>query len=104
MLMGAPRSWSIPTIARHVFRLLWMKRELRDVARQVSDLENTLREQEAKVARLSREIAEFVVRLDKLEAEKREADKEALTSGHTLKQLEQEIGRATSRITTYVGE
>jgi chromosome segregation protein len=83
---------------------LSMKRELRDVARQVSDLENTLREQEAKVARLSREIAEFVVRLDKLEAEKREADKEALTSGHTLKQLEQEIGRATSRITTYVGE
>src|SRR5437764_655785 len=83
---------------------LSMKRELRDVSRQVDELENALREQEGKVARLAREITELVARLDKLEAEKRDADKDAMTSGHTLKQLEQEIGRATSRIATYVSE
>ncbi|HKD90362.1 MAG TPA: chromosome segregation protein SMC [Terriglobales bacterium] len=83
---------------------LSMKRELRDVSRLVGDLESALREQEAKVAGLTREIAELVVRLDRLEAEKHDADHDALSSGHTLKQLEQEIGRATSRTETYIRE
>src|SRR5207237_3205147 len=80
---------------------LSMKRELRDVSRQVNELENALREQETRVALLGRKIAEFSSLLERLEAEKLEAERNALTTGHTLKQLDQEIGRASERIQTY---
>ncbi|MBV8206263.1 MAG: chromosome segregation protein SMC [Acidobacteria bacterium] len=83
---------------------LSMKRELRDLMRQVDQLEKALREQEATVGRLARDIAELSQRLEKLEAEKREADRQAMTSGHTLKQLDHEISRATTRIETFMAE
>jgi chromosome segregation protein len=76
---------------------LSMKRELRDLTRQVGDLEAALREQEATVLRLGREIAELTTELEKLESEKLLAEKAALTSEHTLKQTEQELGRASER-------
>jgi chromosome segregation protein len=83
---------------------LAMKRELRDIARQVSDLENTLREEERRSALLTREIAELTGTLERLEAEKREADRQAMTSGHSLKQLDSEMARTRERLSTYERE
>jgi chromosome segregation protein len=77
---------------------LSMKRELREVLRQVSDLENTLREEEGRAATLAREITELSARLERLENEKREADRLALTSGHNLRQLESEVTRIAQRV------
>lgn len=83
---------------------LAMKRELRDVARQVADLENTLREEERRSALLTREIGELTGTLERLEAEKREADRQAMTSGHSLKQLDSEMARTRERLSTYERE
>ena len=83
---------------------LAMKRELRDIARQVADLENTLREEERRSALLTREIGELTGTLERLEAEKREADRQAMTSGHSLKQLDSEMARTRERLATYERE
>ncbi len=77
---------------------LSMKRELRDVMRQMEDIENTLREEERRCLTLGREIQELTVLLERLENEKREADKLAMTSGHALKQLESEVERISKRV------
>jgi chromosome segregation protein len=77
---------------------LSMKRELREVLRQVAELENAVREEEGRAATLSREISELSARLDRLENEKREADRLALTSGHNLRQLESEVTRIAERV------
>src|SRR5208283_2245618 len=47
---------------------------------------------------LGREIKEYTSLLDRLEEEKREAEKQAMTSGHLLKQLENEMTRVRERI------
>ncbi len=83
---------------------LSMKRELRDLVRQIDDLERTLRAQEAHVATLGREIAELASLLAKLEHEKMEAEKSALSASHTLKQLETDWQRAGERAQVYLRE
>ncbi len=70
---------------------LSMKRELRDVLRQLGELEQALRHEEMRVLTLGREIKDLTSLLDRLEGEKREAEKQAMTSGHLLQQLESEF-------------
>jgi chromosome segregation protein len=79
---------------------LSMKRELRDVLRQVGDLEQALRHEEMRVLTLGREIKDLTSLLDRLEGEKREAEKQAMTSGHLLQQLESEFSRVSERLQT----
>jgi len=79
---------------------LSMKRELRDVLRQLGELEQGLRHEEMRVLTLGREIKELTSLLDRLENEKREAEKQAMTSGHLLQQLESEFTRAGERLQT----
>ena len=83
---------------------LAMKRELRDVQKQINDLERGLRDQEARVGVLGREIVELTSLLDNLEAERREADKLAMTTGHNLRQLESEMARVRERLGNYERE
>ncbi len=83
---------------------LSMKRDLREVQRHMEDLERSLRDQEARVGVLGKEIHELTSLLDNLEAEKREAEKQAMTSGHSLRQLDQEMMRVRERMTTYERE
>ncbi len=77
---------------------LSMKRELREVLRQLEDLERALREEEMRVLTLGREIKDFTSLLERLEAEKREADHQSMTSGHMLQQLDAEMARVTERM------
>ena len=79
---------------------LSMKRELRDVLRLLGDLESTLRNEELRVLTLAREIKELASRLDRLETEKRAAEKQAMTSGHMLQQLDSEMVRVGERLST----
>ena len=83
---------------------LSMKRDLREVQRHMEDLERSLRDQEARVGVLGKEIAELTSLLDNLEADKRDAEKQAMTSGHSLRQLDQEMVRVRDRMTTYERE
>jgi len=77
---------------------LSMKRELREVLRQLEDLERALRDEEMRVLTLGREIKDLSSLLDRLDAEKREAEHQALTSGHMLQQLESEMTRVGERL------
>ncbi|MGH9504421.1 MAG: chromosome segregation protein SMC [Terriglobales bacterium] len=79
---------------------LSMKRELRDVLRQLGELEQALRHEEMRVLTLGREIKDLTSLLDRLEGEKREAEKQAMTSGHLLQQLESEFSRVSERVMT----
>jgi len=79
---------------------LSMKRELRDVMRLLNELESALRNDELLVLTLGREIKELASRLDRLEAEKLEAEKHAMTSGHRLQQLDSEMARVGERLST----
>ncbi len=77
---------------------LSMKRELRDVLRQLGDLEQALKHEEMRVLTLGREMKDLTSLLDRLEGEKREAEKQAMTSGHLLQQLESEFSRVSERL------
>jgi chromosome segregation protein len=77
---------------------LSMKRELREVLRQVEDLERAVRQEEMHVLTLGREIRDFVSTLERLEREKREAEHQSMTSGHMLQQLDSEMARVTERM------
>jgi chromosome segregation protein len=79
---------------------LSMKRELRDVLRQLGELEQALRHEEMRVLTLGREMKDLTSLLDRLESEKREAEKQAMTSGHLLQQLESEVTRVSERLHT----
>ena len=79
---------------------LSMKRELRDVMRLMADLEAALRDDEIRVITLGREIKELASRLEHLETEKRNAEKQAMTSGHMLQQLDAEMARVGERLNT----
>ncbi len=80
---------------------LSLKRELRDVMKACVDLEAAIQNEQSKVQMLGRELAEFAKLLRTLEDERREAEKQALTSGHALKQLESELARTEQRLNTY---
>ncbi len=79
---------------------LSMKRELRDVMRTVTELEEALRNENLRVLTLGREIKQQTSLLDRLESEMREAEKQAMTSGHFLQQLDSEMSRVTGRLQT----
>ena len=79
---------------------LSMKRELRDVLRLLTELEQALRHEEMRVLTLGREIKDLTSLLDRLEGEKREAEKQAMTSGHLLQQLNSEFTRVSERLET----
>ena len=83
---------------------LSMKRELRDVLLQMGDLERAMGEKETYIAALGRDIAELTGLLQRLEDEKRESERQAMTSEHTLRQLESEMTRVRERLTTYERE
>ena len=76
---------------------LSMKRELREVLRQIEDLERALRDEEMRVLVLGREIKDFTSLLERLEGEKREAEHQSMTSGHMLQQLDSELFRVSER-------
>ena len=80
---------------------LQMKRELRDVQRQIDELTGRLAAQEQTVSRLGGEIQELMTLLDKLEAERRDSEQKVMTSGHSLRQLEGEMARVRERMTGY---
>ena len=77
---------------------LSMKRDLRDVMRLLEELERALQEKELRVVALAREIKEYTSLLDRLDEEKRAAEKQAMTSGHMLSQLEAEMQRVGERL------
>ena len=77
---------------------LSMKRELREVMRQLEDLERGLRDEETRVMTLGREIKELTELLERLEGEKREAEHQAMTQGHMLRQLDSEMARVSERL------
>jgi len=77
---------------------LSMKRELREVLRNLEELERALRDGEARGLMLGREIKELTALLDRLEEDKREAEKQAMTSGHMLQQLDAEMDRVGERL------
>ena len=77
---------------------LSMKRELREVLRQLDDLERALRDEEGRVLTLGREIKELTSLLERLDGEKREAEHQTMTSGHMLQQLDSEMTRVSERL------
>jgi chromosome segregation protein len=77
---------------------LSMKRELREVLRQAEDLERALRQEEMRVLTLGREIKDLTSLLERLDGEKREAEHQAMTSGHMLQQLDSEMVRVSERL------
>ena len=83
---------------------LSMKRELRELLRQLDELERALREEEGRVQVLARSISELIALLQQLEDERREAEKAAMTTGHTLRQLDGEMSRVRERLNVYERE
>jgi len=81
---------------------LSMKRELREVLRQVEELERALTAEEIRVLALGREIKELSSLLERLEGEKRQAEHQAMTSGHMLQQLDSEMTRVSERLNVAV--
>jgi chromosome segregation protein len=77
---------------------LSMKRELREVMRQLEETERALREEEMKVLMLGREIRELTALLERLDGEKRDAEHQSMTSGHMLRQLDAEMARVAERM------
>ncbi len=61
-------------------------------------------EKETYIAALGRDIAELTGLLQRLEDEKRESERQAMTSEHTLRQLESEMTRVRERLGTYERE
>jgi chromosome segregation protein len=76
---------------------LSMKRELRDVLRLLAELEQALGREETRVLSLGREIKELISLVERLEADKREAEKAAMTSDHALRQIDLEMARVRER-------
>src|SRR5262249_23107942 len=80
---------------------LSLKRELRELARQAADLELAITNEDSTIQTLTRELKELAKLLSSLEEERREAEKQALTSGHALKQMESDLARTEQRLNTY---
>jgi chromosome segregation protein len=80
---------------------LSLKRELREVSKLAVELEAVIQNEQGRVQTLGRELTELGKLLSTLEEERREAEKQALTSGHALKQMETELARTEQRLNTY---
>ena len=83
---------------------LQMKRDLREVQHQIEELGARLGAQEHSAALLGSEIHALASLLENLEAERRESEQKVMTSGHSLRQLEQEMTRVRERIAGYERE
>ncbi len=83
---------------------LSMKRDLREVLRQLENLERALRVEEMRVLTLGREIKDLSSLLERLEGEKREAEHQSMTSGHLLQQLDSEMARVNERMSVSLAE
>jgi chromosome segregation protein len=83
---------------------LQMKRDLREVQRQIEELGRTLSAKEISVASLGNDIQGLTSLLDQLEAQRRDSEQKVMTSGHSLRQLEGEMARVRERITVYERE
>ncbi|MGC2209740.1 MAG: AAA family ATPase, partial [Candidatus Korobacteraceae bacterium] len=83
---------------------LQMKRDLREVQRQIEELSARLAAQEHSAALLGSEIHALAALLEKLETERRECEQRVMTSGHSLRQLEHEMTRVRERIAGYERE
>lgn len=79
---------------------LSLKRELRDTLRLVTELERALADGHSNVQRLGAEISALVSLLERLEGEQRESEKQVMTSGHALRQLDGELIRVRQRLAT----
>jgi chromosome segregation protein len=80
---------------------LSLKRELREIGKQAAELEAAIQNEQARVGTLGRELVELSKLLSNLEEERREAEKQALTSGHALRQMESDLARTEQRLNTY---
>ncbi len=60
--------------------------------------------EQTRVAVLTRDIGDLTSLLQRLEDDKREAERQAMTSGHTLRQLDSEMARVRERLGTYERE
>ncbi|HLJ91096.1 MAG TPA: chromosome segregation protein SMC [Candidatus Angelobacter sp.] len=80
---------------------LSLKRELREVMKEVAELEAAMQNEQDKIQTLAIELVDLNRLLSRLEEERREAEKQALTSGHNLKQLESELARIEQRLNSY---
>jgi chromosome segregation protein len=83
---------------------LALKRELREVLRQAAEVEQMMASEQTRVAAVTLQIGELTSLLQCLEDDKREAERLAMTSGHTLQQLDGEMARVSERLTTYERE
>ncbi len=83
---------------------LQMKRDLREVQRQIEELGHRLTAQEELVAQLGSEIRALSSLLEQLEAERRDSEQKVMTSSHSLRQLESEMARVRERIAGYERE
>jgi chromosome segregation protein len=80
---------------------LSLKRELREVARLVAAMETAIQNGQNKIQTLARELTELSRLLSALEEERREAEKQALSTGHALRQMETDLARTEQRLNTY---
>ena len=83
---------------------LSLKRELREVLRQMASWSAPPAKKRRAWQRWGREIAGLTLLLQRLEDDKREAERQAMTCGHTLQQLESEMARVRERLSTYERE
>jgi len=83
---------------------LQMKRDLREVQHRIDDLSRALSQQELSVAQLGAEIQSLTSLLEGLETERRECERRLMTSGHNLRQLDNEMTRVRDRISGYERE
>jgi len=79
---------------------LSLKRELREVARQLEVMEKTLAAEEHRTAKLTRRLGELDHLLGELEQQRLDAEKQALTSAHVIDQLSSELERNRERLET----
>jgi len=83
---------------------LSLKRELREVTRQLEVIEKTLGTEERRAAKLAQRLAELDSLLGDMEQQRLDAEKQALTSAHVLDQLASELERNRQRRETCSSE
>jgi len=83
---------------------LQMKRDLREVQRQIEALGRTLAVQENSVVQLGSEIQGLTLLLDQLDGERRDSEQKVMTSSHSLRQIESETARVRDRIAGFERE
>jgi chromosome segregation protein len=83
---------------------LSLKRELRELVKLVAELETAIQAEQTKIQTLGRELSDLTKLLASLEQDRQEAEKQALTSSHALRQMESELVRSEQRLNTYLLE